>query len=142
LRSPLIAALAVVIASPTLAGATHPFGVEDLVAFDRISEPAVSPDGKRVVFTVSTLDLEGNRRRKDLWMAEVQRGGPRRFTAHGSAQAAAFSPDGKWVYFLSARSGTGQVWRIALDGGEAEPVTSLPSKPGASVFPLMGNALR
>jgi len=52
------------LAGPVAAGTPHPFAVEDLVAFERISEPAVSPDGKHVAFTVSTLDLEGNRRRK------------------------------------------------------------------------------
>ncbi len=126
MRFPLLAAFLWLLTWPVLAGAPHPFTVEDLVAFERISEPAVSPDGKHVAFTVSTLDLEANRRRKDLWMADVQKGGARRFTGHGSAQAAAFSPDGRWVYFLSARSGTPQVWRIPLDGGEAEPVTKLP----------------
>ncbi|MGO9765841.1 MAG: LpqB family beta-propeller domain-containing protein [Myxococcaceae bacterium] len=127
----LLLAMGPLFLSSALAAAPHPFTVEDLVAFERISEPAVSPDGERVAFTVSTLDLDGNRRRKDLWMADVQRGGARPFTAHGSAQAAAFSRDGKWVYFLSARSGTAQVWRIAVDGGEAEPVTHLPLEVGS-----------
>ena len=31
---------------------THPFGVRDLIAFDRLSEPKISPDGRQVVFTM------------------------------------------------------------------------------------------
>ena len=50
-------------------GSNHPFGVRDLVAFDRISEPKLSPDGRLVVFTVSALDWEANKRRSDLWLA-------------------------------------------------------------------------
>ena len=129
--APLLFGSVLVVASAALADARHPFSVEDLVAFDRISEPAVSPDGSRVVFTVSSLDLDANRRRKDVWMADVKRGAARRFTAHGSAEAPAFSPDGRWVYFLSARSGAAQVFRIPVDGGEAEPVTRLPLEVGS-----------
>jgi dipeptidyl aminopeptidase/acylaminoacyl peptidase len=130
-RPSVLIAFALILSSPTFAGASHPFNVEDLVAFDRISEPAVSPDGKRVVFTVSALDLEANRRRVDLWIADVRTGGARAFTAHRTAHAAEFSPDGKWVYFLSERSGSAQVWRILLEGGEAEPVTRLPLPVGS-----------
>lgn len=129
--APLLFGYVLVVASAAVADARHPFSVEDLVAFDRISEPAVSPDGSRVVFTVSSLDLDANRRRKDVWIADVKRGGARRFTAHGSAEAPAFSPDGRWVYFLSARSGAAQVFRIPVDGGEAEPVTRLPLEVGS-----------
>lgn len=41
----------------TPAAETHPFSVHDMLAMDRISEPAVSPDGKLVVFTLRTTDL-------------------------------------------------------------------------------------
>jgi len=40
--------------------------------------------------------------------------------------SAVFSPDGKWIYFVSTRSGSAQVWRIALSGSEAEQVTKVP----------------
>jgi hypothetical protein len=50
---------------------THPFDVRDLVAFDRISEPKLSPDGRQVVFTVSALDLDANKRRSDLWLTNA-----------------------------------------------------------------------
>ena len=56
---------------------TRPFDVRDLVAFDRLSEPAVSPDGKLLVFTVSSLDLEANKRRADLWLVGTDGAGLR-----------------------------------------------------------------
>ena len=46
----------------------HPFNVHDLWEMDRVSDPQVSPDGKWVVFGVSSLDEGANRRRSDLWM--------------------------------------------------------------------------
>lgn len=140
MRAPILVASLLVFSLPASAGNPHPFSVEDLVAFDRISEPAISPDGKRVVFTVSSVDLEANRRRVDLWIADVKSGGARRFTAHRSAHAAEFSFDGRWVYFLSERSGSAQVWRILLEGGEAEPVTQLPLPVGS--FRLSRNGRR
>ena len=117
-----------VLAAPAFGAAkTHLFSVHDMVAFDRISDPQVSPDGRSVVFTVSVLDLPANRRRSDLYRAGTDGSGLRRLTTHESGDSSArWSPDGRSVYFLSSRSGSSQVWRIAADGGEAEPVTKLP----------------
>ena len=86
------------------------------------------PTARLVAFTVSVTDLATNKRRTDLYLA----------AADGSCGAAAdrrtrpatsqprWAADGKAIYFLSTRSGSSQVWRIALDGGEAEQVTRLP----------------
>ncbi len=104
----------------------HPFSIHDMLAMDRISDPRVSPDGARVVFTMSRTDLEANQRRTDLWIAGTDGTGPRRLTSHEASDSSPrFAPDGRSVYFLSTRSGSSQVWQIALDGGEAEQVTRL-----------------
>ena len=121
--------LAVLALAATAPGAaeTHPFSVHDMVAFDRISEPQVSPDGRRVVFTVSVLDAAASKRRSDLYLVGTDGTGLRRLTSHEAGDnSPRWSPDGRSVYFLSVRSGSSQVWRIAADGGEAEPVTKLP----------------
>lgn len=111
----------------TPAAETHPFSVHDMLAMDRISEPAVSPDGKLVVFTLRTTDLEANRGRTDLWVVGTDGTGLRRLTAHEAGDSnPVWSPCGKRIFFLSTRSGSSQVWRIDLDGGEAMPVTKLP----------------
>ena len=107
----------------------RPFTVEDLVRLKRISEPTLSPDGRMVVFTLRETDLPANRGRTDLWALDIATKGamPRRLTSHtandGSAQ---WSADGRSIYFLSTRSGSNQVWRLSLAGGEAEQVTQLP----------------
>ena len=98
---------------------THAFDVRDLIAFDRISEPKVSPDGRQVVFTVSALDFDANKRRSDLWLANSDGTGLKKLTRHEAADtSAAFAPDGKAIYFLSTRSGSTQVWKLPLDVGE------------------------
>jgi dipeptidyl aminopeptidase/acylaminoacyl peptidase len=126
-RRPVLVLLLLAALAPAaaLAAATHPFSVHDIVAMDRISDPAASPDGRRIVFTVSRTDLDANRRRTSLWLVGADGAGLRRLTAD-DAHDAAWSPDGATVWFLSSRSGSSQVWRMRVDGGEAERVTDLP----------------
>jgi len=122
--------------------ATHPFSVHDMLAMDRISDPQVSPDGRRVVFTVRTTDLEANKGRTDLWTVHVEGTGLHRLTSHPEADGSArWSPDGKDIFFLSARSGSSQVWRMAADGGEAEAVTKEPLDVGAFVLSPDGSRI-
>jgi len=104
----------------------HPFSVHDMLAMERISEPAVSPDGRWIVFTLRTTDLEANRGRTDLWSTDLEGKALRRLTSHPASDVnPRWSPDGKMIYFLSTRSGSSQIWRIRPDGGEAEPVSQL-----------------
>ncbi|MDZ7292579.1 MAG: S9 family peptidase [candidate division KSB1 bacterium] len=110
---------------------THPFSVHDMLAMDRLSEPQVSPDGKWVVFTLRKTDLEANRGRTDLWLVGTDGAGLRQLTTHpASDYSPQWAPDGKSIYFLSTRSGSAQVWRIPVDGGEAEQKTNLPLEVG------------
>jgi dipeptidyl aminopeptidase/acylaminoacyl peptidase len=109
------------------AEAAHPFSIQDMLAMQRISEPAVSPDGARVVFTVRSTDLEANQGRTDLYLVHSDGRGLRRLTADpADDHNPCWTPDGKSILFLSTRSQRSQVWRIAVDGGEAEQVTDLP----------------
>jgi dipeptidyl aminopeptidase/acylaminoacyl peptidase len=124
---------AVITVYPTASAAeSHPFNVRDLVAFKRISDPQISPDGQWIVYAVSALDLEANQRRTHLWLAAVDGTRRRQLTAHEASDSnARWSPDGKTVWFLSPRSGSTQVWRIPRDGGEAQRVTHLPLDVGS-----------
>ncbi len=111
---------------------THPFGVRDLVAFDRLAEPRVSPNGRQIVFTVSSLDLEANKRRSDLWVVGTDGAGLRPLLRSDDSESnGTWSPDGRSIYFLSNRGGSSQVWKVALDGGDAQSVTSLPLDVGS-----------
>ncbi|MCC6861594.1 MAG: S9 family peptidase [Bryobacterales bacterium] len=85
-----------------------------------------SPDGRMAVWTQSTAVMEGE---KSEWVSQVWLGttdGSRRFQltrGEKSAGAPSFSPDGRFVYFSSGRSGKPNLYRIAVDGGEAEMIT-------------------
>jgi dipeptidyl aminopeptidase/acylaminoacyl peptidase len=87
---------------------------------------------------VRDTDVEANKGRTDVWLAAVDGSTPatRLTTAPENDGDAAWSPDGKWIYFLSTRGGGAQVWRIAPAGGEAQQITKLPvDVSGFKLFP-------
>jgi dipeptidyl aminopeptidase/acylaminoacyl peptidase len=129
-------------ASPQTPDKTHPLTIHDMLAMDRISDSRVSPDGKWIVFNVRETDLEANRGRTDIWLVGTDGKGLRRLTSHPAADFnARWSSCGKCVFFLSTRSGSSQVWRIKVDGGEAEQVTRLPLDVGSLVVSPVGETL-
>ena len=124
--------LSILVVPPLAAAEAHPFTVHDLLAMERLSDPQVAPDGSAVVFVVRTTDLEADRGRTDLWLLALDAAGgaagePRRLTTHEASDAnPRWSPDGRHLYFVSSRSGSPQLWRLPLAGGEPLPVTDLP----------------
>ncbi len=122
-------ALAATLAATGATAAPRGFTVEDLVSMERVSSPVVSPDGTRVVYTVRTTDLAKNRGHTELWMVDLRaaNAAPVRLTNHSASSGdPEWSPSGDAIYFLSARSGSSQIWRLPLGGGEASMVTSSP----------------
>ncbi len=122
---------------PMLLGAKG-LTIDDMLAMQRISDPAVSPDGKWVAFAVRDTDMDANKGRLDVWLAPVDgsAAATRLTTDPANDSDPAWSPDGKLVYFLSSRGGSAQVWRIAPTGGEAQQMTKLPVDVGGfKLFP-------
>jgi dipeptidyl aminopeptidase/acylaminoacyl peptidase len=116
-------------ASPLVLAAQRAFTPEDLVMMNRLGDPQVSPDGRLVAFAVRSTDLAANRGNSDLYLLDLS-AAPAKTRRLTSASASDSSPrwshDGRSLYFLSTRSGSSQVWQLALAGGEATQVTALP----------------
>jgi len=133
--APVACALSACLLAPLGAlAAPHPFNADDLVSMQRVSEPALSPDGRTVVYTVRETDLAANRGRTDLWALDLAPKGaqPRRLTTHPENDSSPeWTRDGREIYFLSTRSGSSQVWRLPANGGEAIQVTTLPLDVGS-----------
>jgi len=119
----IIATLAI----PSSAGDTHPFSIDDMLAMERISDWQVCPDGRQVVFAVSILDQENNRRLSDLYLAEIDTGSVRRLTTD---RASDVQPDGvpmgKACSSCPHARDRLKFGGFSLEGGEAAPVTNLP----------------
>ena len=114
-------------AAPALA-AGRPITVNDLLSIPRISEPRLSPDGTRVVYTLAVPDLNANRMARDVWMATLATGESRALTNGGHEGGARWSPDGKSIAFISTRSGSTQLYLMNADGsGSARQITNVSS---------------
>ena len=97
--------------------------IDDLINLRRVGAPAISPDGRQVVFTIRETNWEENAYETELWLGGS--GALRQLTnSKKSSLQPAWSPDGAWLAFISDRDGKRQLYRIALAGGEAEQLTS------------------
>ncbi len=99
---------------------------EDLMAMQRVGEPQISPDGRAVVYTVGTADMETNRIAHNVWVVSTAPGSqPRQLTDTGHDTRPQWSPDGKSIAFLSGREGTAAVYVMPAKGGNAKKIISL-----------------
>lgn len=127
LRSGLFCACVLALALTTAAqdGAKHAITFDDMIKMHRVAEPQISPDGKWVVYTVATPDVDDNRNASNIWMVSTAGGAPQQLTQSGHDSSPVWSPDGKTIAFLSSRSGDSQVYLLSLEGGEAQKLTKL-----------------
>ena len=104
--------------------------VDDLYRVREVSGPEVSPDGAWVAYTVSVFDLEKDRLDKDVWMTSWDgRKNLRLTTSRSGEHTPRWSPDGRYLAFLSDREDpreVQQVWVLDRAGGEAVQLTDLP----------------
>lgn len=106
-------------------GQKQPFTVETLMKVVRISEPQLSPDGSKIVFTAERPDVEKNTRPKQIYTAPVAGGLPVQITTEGTNQRPRWTPDSRRIVFTSNRTGTSQVWSMNADGTDPKQITSL-----------------
>ena len=119
--------LCLLAALPSLAAARG-LDVRDLQKLDRVSSPVLSPDGGTVVFAKRTVDAEVVKASSSLWVRNLltrDMAPPKRLTPEGwSVNSPSFSPDGRTVYFLSAKSGTQQLYAMPAGGGTPKQLTA------------------
>ena len=102
--------------------------VGDLFQIKEVHDPQITPDAQWVAYTVTSTNRAEDKTEDRIWMIPVSGGDPLPLTAEGvSSSHPRWSPDGKWLAFLSARNGgETQVWLLNRLGGEAQQLTHTP----------------
>lgn len=112
----------------------HGLAPRQLLETADFGPPAISPDGSRVAFRIERASIERNTY-DTVWYVQQLEGGaePRRVADGGVPMrdaagvslpsAAVWSPDGRWIFYIASLEGKVAVWRAAVDGTGAEPVT-------------------
>jgi dipeptidyl aminopeptidase/acylaminoacyl peptidase len=125
----IVLLLTLALAATVTAADKRPLTPQDLWAVKRLGAPALSPDGKTVVFTIQEWSIEKNKSTSSLWLVDTAGGAPRRLTqAAASDGSPAWSPDGTRLAFTSKRGDdeAASLYVLRTDGGEAEKILELP----------------
>jgi len=124
--------------APLRAADKRPMQVEDLFKFQRVASPRISPDGKAVVYQVTSVSLEENKSTTALWGAATDgKTPPKQLTKPESGKKDAnprWSPDGQTILFESTRSEPPQLFVISADGGEPKQITSISTGAGDAIW--------
>jgi dipeptidyl aminopeptidase/acylaminoacyl peptidase len=163
LRSPsrLLLGFAVLLAAPGATALHGPLAAQqapvatpramqlaDWYRVTTVSTPAVSPDGRRVAMTVTTVREAENRRHSEVWVVNTAGGEPQRFTSPSTESSnPRWTADGKWLLFSSNRpGGRGNTWAIRVDqpAGEAQQLDAYPegSMPADGAFAVFTGPAR
>lgn len=101
----------------------RPIVAEDLLKLRFVSDPQISPDGKRIAYTMTHIDEKSKDYKTELWLVEGEKA-PYRLAGAGNSNPL-WSPDGRNLVFVSNRSGSRQLWLLRNGFGEAEQLTTM-----------------
>jgi dipeptidyl aminopeptidase/acylaminoacyl peptidase len=112
----------IVFASFASAQQSGHYSVEDLLKIRRVGDPQVSPDGKRIAFTIGDVNFDANRIVTQIYIMSSAGGDMKQLTSGaGSASSPRWSPDGKKIAYVTGE----QIWLTEPDGDNKEQVTKI-----------------
>jgi dipeptidyl aminopeptidase/acylaminoacyl peptidase len=123
----VLAALLLAAAFASAQSGKRPMTFEDMMHMKRLGSTAVSPDGKWLGYSVTTVDLEKNTKTPELWLQPIAGGDPIKLAVgQPGDDGIEFSPDNKRILFTSSRESGQQIWLADFDA--ATGATTNPKK--------------
>ena len=124
---------AVLPAAALLAGAgqaARPITPDDIARIATVGDPRVDPKGEWVAYTVETTDVAADKHVSHLWMTRLDGSRTVQLTSRAgeSEKTPRFSPDGRWLAFVSSRGDDhddDQLWLMDRAGGEGMKLPGL-----------------
>jgi dipeptidyl aminopeptidase/acylaminoacyl peptidase len=119
----------------------------DMMQMKRLGETAVSPDGKWLAYSVTTVNLEQNTKTAELWLQAIAGGDPQKLAvAQPGDSGPQFAPDGKRILFESSRNGGQQVWIADFDPatgatGNPKRLTAISTEADNAIWSPDGNSV-
>ena len=113
----------------------------DLARITSVSDPQIHPDGRRIAFVVTTIDLEKDRYRSAIWLWDDE---ARQFTGGSNDSSPRWSPDGGTLAFVRKRKERNDPTQLAVmpsDGGEARVITDFELGAGAPAWSPDGSSI-
>jgi len=129
-------------ASPAATPSAALLTKETYMEMETVGGPAISPDGKQIIFSRGWIDKKADRNRANLWIVDIEGRRVRELT-HGNWDDSSpeWSPDGEKVAFISDRDGTSQIHVMWLDTREVAQLTHLDRAPGELTWSPDGKRL-
>src|SRR5687767_3385467 len=107
------------------------YTIDELMKVKRVGDPRVSPDGRRVAFTIGEVNFDANRILTQIYVTSIDGGELKRLTTgESSASAPRWSPDGKKIAYTTG----GQIWVMDQDGEDKKQVTKISTGAGGPVW--------
>ncbi|HJS25360.1 MAG TPA: S9 family peptidase [Pyrinomonadaceae bacterium] len=116
---------------PFVAAQNRTYTIEELLKVRRVADPQISPDGKRVAFTIGDVNFDGNRIVTQIYTKSLDGGDIKQLTSGDrSSSSPRWSPDGKKIAFTTGS----QVWVMDNDGDNKEQITRISTGAAAPVW--------
>lgn len=109
----------------TATATLRPIRPEDLFGLHFLQSATLAPDGQTLAYSIATHDADADADYEQIWLLEIASGQQRQLTfGKQRNQMPQWSPDGKTLAFVSTRGEKPQIYLLAVDGGEARPLTT------------------
>ncbi|MDX6613703.1 MAG: hypothetical protein QOD75_2889, partial [Blastocatellia bacterium] len=120
----VISAVIFMLALASIAAAqdSRRFTIEDLIKVRRVGDPQISPNGKRVAFTVGDVNFDANKTVTQIYVMQIDGSGMKQLTnGAGSSSSPRWSPEGKRIAFTTGS----QIWVMEDDGDNKDQITKI-----------------